>query len=454
MQEPAAPGPAARIGVDAFNIAMAKGTGVATYARVLTSALEAMGHPVDVLYGTGPGPRASGLFREVSFFDSLESDAAQRRPPFPSPRWAAEAAASLLRRPARAVPVPIGGRVLSRDFADRMPAFDRILGCPGLWGRAERHFRRTGRFLEVRAPDPPAVMHWTYPLPIRMRGARNVYTMHDLVPLRMPHATLDHKGRYLRLVRGCARWGDHVCTVSESSRRDIVDLLGVPPSRVTNTFQSSIPAPGAVDEAGLDAWLQGLFGLRRDGYILFFGALEPKKNVGRLLEAYLGSGIETPLVLVGGRSWKAEADLRLIQPDSAAAGAGTVLRLDYVPGRWLTSLVRGARAVAFPSLAEGFGLPALEAMQLGVPVLAGGAGGLPEVVGGAALVVDPYDVAAIALGLRRLDGDPALRAALAAAGPLRARSFSMPEYQARLRALYATVLSTPPGGIGVRAPRG
>ncbi len=431
-----------RIGVDGYNLAMPRGTGVATYARVLTQALAGMGHPVDVLYGQPISRRAGGLMREVAFFDSLDQERPRPRPRLLSRQWAREAVGDL--QPSHALPVPITGQVLAEGFRSRMPAFDRILNVMDLWGRSARHFARWGRFMRVRIPDPPAIMHWTYPVPVLLEGARNIYTLHDLVPLRLPHTTLDNKGAYMHLLRECLRQGDHVCTVSEASRRDIMDLLGAPGDRVTNTYQSATPPALPVQESKLDAWLDGLFGLRRDGYFLFFGALEPKKNLGRLLEAYLGSGITTPLALVGGRAWKSEGELRLLQ-DGAAGARGRVRQFDYVPRAWLAGLVRGARAVVFPSLYEGFGLPVLEAMQLGAPVLTSTESSLPEVAGDAALLVSPYDTIAIAAALRALDGDPALRARLSAAGLRQAERFAMPEYEARLRRLYDAVLAAPAG---------
>ena len=442
-----------RVGVDGFNLAMPRGTGVATYGRVLTQALAGMGHKVDVLYGLPIGPRTPALLREVLFFDGLDQETARKRPGIMTPRWAKEV---LGLAPTGAVPVPVTGRVLSEGFRGRMPDYDRILNVQDLWDRAERHFKRWGRFLRVDIPDPPAVMHWTYPLPVLLRGARNVYTMHDLVPLRMPYTTLDNKRAYTRLIRGCLRWGDHVCTVSDASRRDIMDLFGVPADRITNTFQSAVPAPAPVQtEAELDGWLHGLFGLRRDGYFLFFGALEPKKNVGRLLEAYLASGLETPLVVIGGRAWKSQGELRLIQAVPGGGGgvapAHRVRQFEYMPRAWLTALIRGARGVMFPSLYEGFGLPVLEAMQLGTPVITSTESSLPEVAGTAALLVNPYDTAAIAEAMRVLDQDPALRARLSAAGLQQAGHFAMPEYQARLRTLYAAVLAGP-AGVPVVAP--
>ena len=265
--------------------------------------------------------------------------------------------------------------------------------------------------------------------------------------MRMPYTTLDNKRLYTRLIRGCLAIGDHVCTVSEASRRDIMDLFGVPPDRITNTWQSAIPAPAPVQtSAELAAWLHGLFALEHCGYFLFFGALEPKKNVGRLLEAYLASGIQTPLVIVGGRAWKSEGEMRLLQGPSAGLSAATRVRqFDYMPRPWLTALIRGARGVMFPSLYEGFGLPVLEAMQLGAPVVTSTESSLPEVAGDAALLVNPYDTAASASAMQRMDSDPALRERLSAAGLAQAERFSVSAYQGRLTALYAAVLAGPAG---------
>ena len=460
MPDLPAPGRPVRVGLDGFNLAMRRGTGVATYARTLSRCLHGLGHPVDAVYGMNIGARTPAALREVLFFDGLDQDGG-RPPPAPlTPRWLREL--SLVAHGLDAVPVPITGRVVAQAFAARLPHQDRVLNAPDLFGAAERHFRRYSRFLRLRMPDPPAVMHWTYPLPIRLEGARNIYTIHDLVPLRLPYTTLDNKRFYYRLIRGCLRWGDHVCTVSEASRRDILDLFAAPPGRVTNTYQAAVPPTPALaqSDAQVAEQVRGLFGLEPDGYFLFFGAIEPKKNIGRLIEAHLTSGLATPLVIVGARAWRSEGELQLVQPWGASGGASggalggegfkparpqQVRQLDYLPAALLMTLVRGARAVVFPSLYEGFGLPVLEAMLLGTPVLTSTEGSVPEVAGDAALLVNPYDPAAIAEGLRRLDSDDGLRAELAARGRHQAERFSMARYQARVAAMYADVLAAPAG---------
>ena len=196
--------------------------------------------------------------------------------------------------------------------------------------------------------------------------------------------------------------------------------------------------------------IEGSFGLEAGRYWLFFGAIEPKKNVGRMIQAFLASGAEGPLVLVGKKAWKSEGELKLlfddhirylVQQGQEIRRRHKVMLLDYAPFRLLVNLIRGARAVLFPSLYEGFGLPALEAMLLGTPVVTSNTASMPEVVGDAAITVDPYDVAALVQAIQAVDGDPELRARLAEAGPRRAAQFSPERYAARLESLY--------GGLGL-----
>jgi glycosyltransferase involved in cell wall biosynthesis len=442
-----------RVGIDGFNLAMPRGTGVATYGRILTEALGSLGCHVDVLYGLGITRKTPAMLREVLFFDGLDTESGRAPPTAMTPRWFEEAIGT--RFGVRGLQIPITGRVVATGFASRLPHFDRVLNVPDLFRLAERYFKRTRRFLRVRLPDPPKIMHWTYPLPLLLEGAHNVFTLHDLVPLRLPYTTLDNKRAYLRLIRGCLRWGDHVCTVSEASRRDIMELFAAPPERITNTYQTASLPPPPVPLAELDTWLAGLFDLRRGGYFLFFGALEPKKNVGRIIEAYLAAGLETPLVIVGGRAWKSETELRLVQGKEGKRITGTeqVRMLEYMPGTWLSGLVQGARAVLFPSLYEGFGLPVLEAMQLGIPVLTSTESSLPEVAGDAAVLVDPYRTTDIAEALRIIDGDDDLRARMSDAGRQQAELFSLAAYQARLAAMYRTVQATRRGTPIVLPPR-
>jgi alpha-1,3-rhamnosyl/mannosyltransferase len=169
---------------------------------------------------------------------------------------------------------------------------------------------------------------------------------------------------------------------------------------------------GALERAGLDR-----------PYVLSVGTLEPRKNLPRLIEAFAGLPESLRqgrvLALAGARGWQTDATFAGVRQH-----AGVVTTLGFVPDEDLPALYRGATAVAYPSLYEGFGIPVLEALGCGAPVLTSDRSSMPEVAGEAALYADPESVTSIRDGLAALLGDAALRARLAGAGPVRARRFS------------------------------
>lgn len=303
-----------RIMIDGFNLALPRGTGVATYGYNLALAAKGMGLKVDGLYGLR-APYNPKL-REIVFYEALGGELSTK-----VKRWQFKGLRelSLLIRPklARELPTPGTGTVITDQFAYRLPAFDRLFTSPDLFEMAHRHFRRYGLFMHVRVPNPPAIMHWTYPLPIRLGGAKNIYTLHDLVPLKLPFASLDNKRLYQKLMQACVAKGDHICTVSEASAQDILAAFPRAAGKVTNTYQAvrmSQPILDTSDEE-VEASVRSIFNLPYKGYFLFFGAVEPKKNVARLIEAYLALSTATPLVIVGTRAWGSDAELRLLQKD-------------------------------------------------------------------------------------------------------------------------------------------
>lgn len=434
-ERPAAAGTSVLI--DAYNLDLPHGTGVATYARNLSYCLKALGHEVGVLHGRRVSGKGDPLLREVSFFDV----------PDPVPAWKRQLSAvqEFLATPvhgrSRATPVILNDQVIAPEQRRRMAAHDALWNVPDLYGRAHRQFTGWRSFHRVRLPQAPALAHWTYPLPVLAEGALNVYTLHDLVPLRLPYTTLDRKRRYLRLMRRIVATADQIVTVSECSRRDIINLLGARPDQVTNTYQS-VSLPKALLDKSAEVSLrevESTYRLASRGYFLYVGAIEPKKNVGRLIEAYLASGSTTPLVLAGPRAWKSDQELRLYL-DNERRLRSRIRVLDYVPQSLLVSLMRNARALLFPSVYEGFGLPVLEAMLLGTPVLSSNTGSIPEIAGDAALLIDPYDGQALAEGIRALDGNEALRAELVGRGSRRAAMFSPDRYAERVGALYSQLL--------------
>jgi glycosyltransferase involved in cell wall biosynthesis len=435
---------AVRIVLDGLNLSLAEGTGIATYTRILTQVARELGHEVGVVYGSPQAPPKDGLLREVTFFDekrAIKSSAAANLVTYITDQVR-------YRLPVKPRPVDLSGAVVTRQFATRLPTLDQIFVARKLFENARLRFFWTKNFVELVFDPQPDILHCTYQLPLRSKSACNIYTIHDLVPLRLPFATLDNKRQMFGLLKKIATKADHIVTVSENSKKDIIDLLKVDEKRVTNTYQA-VHFPEIYlrrSDNMIAEQLEGSFGLELHQYLLFFGALEPKKNVGRLIEAYLSSGVDIPLVLVAAEGWHNDADIRLLaelrenEPHSNGLNRlplkRAVRRFRYVPLSTLVTLVRGACAVVFPSLYEGFGLPVLEAMMLGTPVITSQESSLPEIAGDAALLVDPYEVDDIARAITTIVSDAGLRAELSQRGRLQAAKFSVERYRERVAALY------------------
>lgn len=250
----------------------------------------------------------------------------------------------------------------------------------------------------------------------------SVVTVHDLAFLRFPERFRPAKRRYLTaLTRASVRRAAHVLTVSEFTRREVIDLLDVPAEKVTATPNGRDEQMGPLPPA-----VVAQFRARQalpEAFLLFVGTLEPRKNLTTLLRAYAErrEQIGMPLVVAGGKGWLYEPIFALLdelalRPHVHFAG--------FVPRDELALWYNAATALVYPSLYEGFGLPPLEALQCGTPVVTSNVSSLPEVVGDAALTVEPLDAAALGSALVRVAQDADLRADLRARGPRRAQHFS------------------------------
>jgi glycosyltransferase involved in cell wall biosynthesis len=267
---------------------------------------------------------------------------------------------------------------------------------------------------------------------------RRVVTVHDLIYARFPdaHSGIRDKGMRL-LVPAAVRRSDRVIADSESTRSDLIELLGVAAERIDvvplglGTVRRTHPH----DERDMRERLA--LGERR--VLLSLSAKRPHKNLAALIDALASIPAERRplLVLPGYPTWH-EQELR---EQAARVGVAEDVRfLDWVSGPEIEGLWALASAFVFPSLYEGFGLPVLEAMARGVPVACSNASSLPEVAGDAALMFDPHDRAAIAAAIERLMSDRALTKNLRAKGLERARLFTW-ERTARLTLeSYARVL--------------
>ena len=438
-----------KVAIDGFNLALEKGTGVATYGRNLSYCLRDLGHEVHPIYGKKASADQTGLMQEVTFFDdNADTSAELSKPPVREriKRIGRGVGASLNPFAREAKEVTLSGAVVYDQFLPQLPHFERLWNAPHIYEHAHLRFRMYGRRTAVRLPAPIDIMHWTYPLPVKMPGAKNIYTLHDLVPLRLPYTTLDRKNLYFKLVRHLVNCADHIVTVSETSKADIISLLGVSEDKVTNTYQAAT-LPEEYLKTPIDILKDEVFGtfrLELKKYFLYYGAIEPKKNVGRVIEAYLASNLEIPLVIVGSCAWKSDRELKLLKSWANLGGNGPsnrkVIQLDYVTLQHLVNLIRGALALTFPSLYEGFGLPILEGMVCGTPVITSNIGAMREIAGDAGILVDPYNTREIknAMITAALDAD--LRESSIARGKDVARRFSATSYKERVNEVYCRIM--------------
>ena len=316
-------------------------------------------------------------------------------------------------------------------------AYDAMgsLSARDVFRNAHVHFSTWGRLLRLSSDLPPGIAHWTYPVPLVLDGWINLYTVHDAIPLDAPELTSIDPRRHRAVLDRIQQEAARLVTVSDSARVSIVTALGCAPDFIVNAGQAvdvtdtpRMPIPAA---------------LRRKGYLLVVGSIEPRKNVAKLLAGYRASGTTLPLVLAGPDGWQAEPILREIR---ATPGA---VRLPYQTRGELLGLIEGARALLFPSLAEGFGLPVIEAMALGTAVMTSELGALAEVAGGAARLVNPHDITSMAAAIEELSRNDAMIDALGSAGLVRADAFTANRFVERLRSLYVDALrGTRPQGRG------
>jgi alpha-1,3-rhamnosyl/mannosyltransferase len=260
------------------------------------------------------------------------------------------------------------------------------------------------------------------------RRAAQVVTIHDLFFLAHPERTRAEIRRdYTALAASHARRADAVLTPSAHTKDLIARHLGVPQERIY------------VCPHGPPSWttLGQSPNVPADGYILFEGTLEPRKNIGMLLDAYADLVRRVPgaprLVLAGSATPDADAWLkRLAGPPLL----GRAVHLGYVSETEREGLYAKARTLVLPSLDEGFGLPVLAAMSAGVPVVASRRGSLPEVVGDGGTLIDPEDAGALATVLERLSTDQEWAIGQARAGLRRAQAFSWNVAATTLRRAY------------------
>jgi glycosyltransferase involved in cell wall biosynthesis len=309
------------------------------------------------------------------------------------------------------------------------------------------------------------LVHAARPTLIPSKRAAQVVTVHDLDFLAHPERTWAEMRRdYGALVQQHVLRADHVIAISAYTAGEVHQRLGVPLSRITvcrpggpswtarrSTKSGTDEAPmsatgttGSAGAAGMNAaprvtWPPVTAGgvSLGSGYILFVGTLEPRKNIGGLLQAYTQLVHRWPdaprLVLAGRTVALSEPWLEALTKEPLASKA---VHLGYVADSEREALYKGASVLVLPSFNEGFGLPVLEAMSVGVPVIAANRGALPEVLGDAGMLIDPDDPDSLTAALERMLTDTSLARRLAAQGLRRTRLFDWIASARALRTAY------------------
>lgn len=271
-----------------------------------------------------------------------------------------------------------------------------------------------------------------FALPLwRPRGTRFVLTVHDLIPLEHPGSvSRAYRWQFERWLGHSLGLCDAVICDSEATRRDLLARFPRAPAVVVHLGADHVPARAA---------LAPLAPPSPRPYVLYVGALEARKNVPALLSAFeaLPHAREFSLVVVGQRAFGSEAVAAHV--DRLAAAGLDVRLLGHLPEAELWAVLAGAAVLCCPSGAEGFGLPPLEGLALGVPVVASDIAPHREVLGDAALFAAPGDAPALAQALSRALEDGALAGELRRRGPERAASFTWRRCAAETAALYRRV---------------
>jgi glycosyltransferase involved in cell wall biosynthesis len=281
--------------------------------------------------------------------------------------------------------------------------------------------------LHVQFTSPPVA-----PCPV-------VVSIHDLSFEHLPLTFKRRSRMQLRMtVRRSARQAAQVLTLSEYVRNDVIATYGIDAEKVAVV---PLAAPAHFSPVRDENELQRVrqkYGIDKD-YVLSVGAIQPRKNLPRLLEAYSLLRRSQPevnlpkLVLVGKCAWLYDETLRKIKELELS---NLVTLTGYVPQTDLPALYSGARCFVYPSYFEGFGLPPLEAMKCGAPVIVGNRTSLPEVVDDAALLIDPFEVSDIAAGIAKVISDSKFQALLRAKGLERAKVFDWRETARKTLAVY------------------
>ncbi len=398
-----------KILIDGYNLELTQGTGIKTYGLTLIDVLQNMGAQVGVL--VQKYRRGQARHMKVRVLKNL-----------------------------------LGMDILAREINDdsiakkkkknlnNLDKTDYLIGLGDVFHSANILFKLLNKTTTIKTHNNLKfdIWHTTYQIPINIKNVKRITTIHDIIPMVYPGTSLDKLKFFRKSIQMALSDSQLIFTVSENTKKDILSNFDVQHEKIFVTYQPVAIKPFNKMDPLFHQYLKNN-GLSDGKYFLFVGNIEPKKNLGRLLDAYAKIDHHYPLVVVGKKAW-------LWEDEISNRSINNVLFLDHISFNKLRILYSGAFCFIFPSLYEGFGLPPLEAFTCGCPVITSNNSSLREVCGDASLYVDAYDIMDIKTKIETVLGDSELRKKMIKLGFKRAQYFSLDNYKSKIKEGYEKLI--------------
>lgn len=430
--------------VDGYNLYSLHGTGIFRYSCELCRIIHLLGHNASLLFGI-PHIHTAFLAKEMILQKIFIQDQKSSFQYGKKKEGIYKKILSSLKT------VSLRGRNVyftlteedKKIYDARIKFVSSIYNSCNIHTKSDIAFRFLNKFATINLSSKIDIYHKPYPVPCHIKKCKNIATIHDIIPLKRPHYVTTNVKKFYELIKMTIEKSDRIITISEASKQDILEYFPKSDERKINVvYQSSFidDSIAKVPEDKVKKLVESIYGLSYKKYIIFYGAIEPKKNVARLISAAMKAKCEFPLVIVGKNGWLFE-DVEQLLADiwRTPEGRARIMRFPYLPFEQLAMLISGAAACLFPSLYEGFGLPVIESMQLGCPVITSNVSSLPEVGGDSAHYVDPYSIGDIAAGIDAVCENEEYRCFLEKKGRIHSEKFSPKNYAATLNRIYTNL---------------
>lgn len=447
-----------RILIDGYHLQMNRGTGITTYSLTLLESLLSLEAEVSILYGL-PLPKVNDKKLQAILFLSNLSLHDQQVSTTSFKQQIKNFLKNTLTVASTFNPALLFTQTVEIDIPQyvQIPEKHKYLlsNIRSIYNRSQcfdfsnllLKFLGINYAVSIPSDNKPEIFHATYPTPINIPQTKKITTIHDLIPIKIPELTLMDKKYFYNLVKNAIKTSSLVFTISEATKNDLLQFYDIAPEKIVVTYQPVNNSLVNLFNYELQADEKiiyrkiAMYSLKPEKYILFVGTIEPKKNVKRLIEAFLSLDSDLDLVIVGQKGWLFD-DVFSLYERLLPTTKSRIHFLNFVSKSDLAYLYAGAIAFVFPSLYEGFGLPPLEAMSFDCPVITSNLSSLPEVCGDAAIYVDPYSVSSIANGIAKVIDNPELREKLIQKGKDRVEYFSIKNYEKRLLEGYQKVVKS------------